>query len=105
MKKPVLIALGVIAVAIAIYYFTRVQNPTLKWEVEPDYTENGDGVYGPRDQRDKPGGGSHIPITVKIIRENHRGWLILVRLFQEAWGMWIPVQLLNLNVEMEIIAQ
>jgi hypothetical protein len=60
--KHLLIIGAVLAVAIAGYfYFIRVQNPTVRWEVYPDYSENTDGVYGPRDQRYRRGGTGTFP--------------------------------------------
>jgi hypothetical protein len=56
MKRPVLLVLAAVTlIAIGYFYFTR-QNPGLKWKVSPDYSQNGDGVYGPRDQRSRRGG-------------------------------------------------
>lgn len=60
--KFILAVLAVIAIGIVGYfYFKTVQNPEIKWEVEPDYAQNEDEVYGPRDQRYKPGGRSSYP--------------------------------------------
>lgn len=63
MKTKHLIIIGaVLAIAaIGYFYFIRVQNPTIRWEVSPDYSENGDGVYGPRDQRYRRGGTGSFP--------------------------------------------
>jgi hypothetical protein len=62
MKKSIFAILAIAFLVIAgYYYFTRVQNPEIRWDVYPGYTENTDGVYGPRDQRYRPGGGSSHP--------------------------------------------
>jgi hypothetical protein len=63
MKTKHFIIIGAILAigAIGYFYFIKVQNPTVRWEVYPDYSENGDGVYGPRDQRYRRGGGSTYP--------------------------------------------
>ncbi len=58
MKNQAIIILAIVAIVLG---GCTKQNPELRWKVKPDYAQNGDGIFGPRDQRYKPGGNETHP--------------------------------------------
>ncbi|MEL6810934.1 MAG: hypothetical protein AAFP76_06325 [Bacteroidota bacterium] len=77
MKKALLMLVIFVAVALTgYYYFAKQENPRIRWEVSPGYETNGNGVYGPRDQRTKPDGTGTYPDNGKDNSGTSQGYVI-----------------------------